>query len=67
MTKAIAIVLFLLVVLLVRFAIRFKDKGSSDYLTKINLIGTAIFLFILAIGLLTTDKPFCELFPYFCR
>lgn len=67
LNKIAAIALLIIIIFIIRIAARFKVDGVADYGTKINLYGGAILLFLLAIGFLTTNKPFCELVPFFCR
>jgi len=67
MNKLIGIILIVIVVALVKLGFHFKDEKAAGYLTKIRLYGTAILLFILAIGFFTTEKSFCELMPFLCR
>jgi hypothetical protein len=67
MTKVVSIILFVFTAYLIRAALHFEDKEAASYLTKIKLFGAAILILILAIGFLTSDKPFCELVPFFCK
>lgn len=65
--KLISIILFIFAGYLIRAAIIFEDEEAAGCLTKIRLFGVALLVLILAIGFLFTDKPFCELFSFFCK
>ncbi len=66
--KIVSILLLVFVFLLIRYASKKNSKNRLDILIeKIQLIGGAILIFIMAIGFFTTNKPFCELVPFLCR
>ncbi len=68
LNKAIALFLLIIVYVLFRNVLKTKSKGRNDLMVeKIRTLGAAVLLLILAFGLITTSKPFCELFPYFCK
>lgn len=68
LNKVIALTLLIIVVLLFRNVFKTKSKGRSDLVIEnVRTFGAAILLLILAIGLFITKRPFCELFPYFCK
>ncbi len=59
--------LLMIVALLIVLAVKFGDGKSGHYLIEVRLLGTAALLLIMAVGFLTTDKPFCDLMPWFCE
>lgn len=68
LNKIAAITLFIIIFFLLRNVFRNKTNGRSDIMIEnINTFSAAVLLFIMAIGFLTTNNPFCELVPFFCR
>lgn len=64
----IGITLLLIVFFLIRNVLKNKTDGRGDLLVEnVRTFGAAVLIFILAIGFLTTNKPFCELVPFICR
>jgi hypothetical protein len=65
MTKIVAVILTIICVLLAREGIRCRNIATPpDYITTVRYFGGALFLFLLAIALFTTDKSLLELFSF---
>jgi hypothetical protein len=67
LNKILGIIILVIVFFLLRNTFFKKIKGRNDLLVEnIRTFGAGILLLILAVGLFTTKRDFCELFPFFC-
>ena len=68
LNKIISFLLLVLIFFLIRDVLKNKSKGRQDIiLENVRTLGAIGLLLLLAIGLFTTDKSFCELLPFFCK